>query len=335
MSGRWSRRIGTVAAALLCVGASGAGAEPEVNPVVRAARALVASLQPAQRARMVRPFADREREDWHFVPRRRNGLALKDMTEGQRAKARALLRSALSKQGNEKVENVFKIETILRANLSAARRRTTDWRHPLLYHIAVYGTPATTGVWAWRIEGHHLSIHMTYENGKAIATTPLFIGTTIDHVTQGEHKGLRMLAHEDERARSLLASLNESQRAAAISSRPAGFALGPKGSPRSFVRGGLALAAMSPEQQSLFWTLVGTYFGTLAEPTARSTLAGARKTPSADVRFAWFGRNGPGERWGYRIASPSFAIDYFNDGGHIHAVWRDAANDFGRSKLTK
>ncbi len=129
-------RASLIALVLIFVWApAGIDAEPAPNPPVLAARALVASLQPNQRARLMLPFNDAARRDWHFTPRRRKGLALKDMNAAQRRQAHDLLASALSAEGHEKVRNVFRIEKILQDNLSKARRRVNpDWRNPLLYH---------------------------------------------------------------------------------------------------------------------------------------------------------------------------------------------------------
>jgi len=338
MQARWTRRATFVALTLIAIGIPpAADAEPASNPVVAAAQALVASLDAKQRRRMVLPFDDRARRDWHFTPRNRKGLALKDMNAAQRKAAHALLESALSKEGYAKVQNVFKIEGILRQSLSAARRRTNpNWRHPLLYHIAIYGVPATAGVWAWRIEGHHLSIHMTYKDGHMVASTPLFIGTTIDRVSRGEHKGLRVLRREIGGARALLRSLTINQRVQATTAREApSFALGPGGSPKTFLKGGLVLAELNPEQQKLFWALVETYVNTIATARAQATLAGMRRTSGRHTRLVWLGSTNMDRRYAFRIGSPSFAIEFFNDNGHIHSVWRDAANDFGDRALRK
>ena len=59
-----------------------------------AAVALRASLTPEQEKRMTFAFDDKERLNWHFIPRQRNGLPLKDMNEDQRKLALALLATA-------------------------------------------------------------------------------------------------------------------------------------------------------------------------------------------------------------------------------------------------
>ena len=50
-----------------------------------AAKAFLASLTPQQRAQATFQFQDEERFDWHYIPKPRKGLALRDMT--QRAEA--------------------------------------------------------------------------------------------------------------------------------------------------------------------------------------------------------------------------------------------------------
>ena len=47
-------------------------------------------------------------------------------------------------------------------------------RNPEWYFVSVFGTPAKTGKWGWRIEGHHLSLNFTLDGGKVIASTPNF-----------------------------------------------------------------------------------------------------------------------------------------------------------------
>src|SRR5688572_10502308 len=63
------------------------------------AMAFLTSLTPDLRDQAVFPFQDAERLNWHFVPRARRGVSLKQMNEAQRDAARALLRAGLSQRG--------------------------------------------------------------------------------------------------------------------------------------------------------------------------------------------------------------------------------------------
>src|SRR6266496_5971314 len=55
------------------------------------AKRFLDSLSPAQLATAGFEFKDNERVNWHFIPKPRKGLTLKDMSEDQRALAKGLL----------------------------------------------------------------------------------------------------------------------------------------------------------------------------------------------------------------------------------------------------
>jgi hypothetical protein len=56
------------------------------------------------------------------------------------------------------------------------------------------------------------------------------------------------------------------------------------------------------------------------------------------VYFAWAGGIEPGVAHYYRVHGPTFLIEYDNiqnNANHVHAVWRDLANDFGDDILKR
>src|SRR5262245_11528657 len=63
--------------------AAGSRTQPVLTMDQAAAR-FVESLTPAQRESTVFPYDSPKRLDWHYVPRNRAGLLLKDMTDAQR-----------------------------------------------------------------------------------------------------------------------------------------------------------------------------------------------------------------------------------------------------------
>src|SRR5688500_17219980 len=58
--------------------------EYEFADMLQAADAFLASLSTAQRSKALFTFDDAERLNWHFVPRARRGLPLKEMSAAQR-----------------------------------------------------------------------------------------------------------------------------------------------------------------------------------------------------------------------------------------------------------
>lgn len=54
------------------------------------------------------------------------------------------------------------------------------------------------------------------------------------------------------------------------------------------------------------------------------------------ITFGWAGVLEVGGPHYYRVQGPTFLIEYDNtqnDANHIHSVWRDFGNDFGRDLL--
>src|SRR6185503_13302973 len=92
-------------------------AHDATTEMARAANTFLAALSPEQKAKAAFPFeseAKGQRLDWHFIPRVRSGLPIKEMTEPQRALARALLGTGLSEDGIKKAETIQGLEVVLR-----------------------------------------------------------------------------------------------------------------------------------------------------------------------------------------------------------------------------
>src|SRR6478609_7893398 len=84
--------------------------EPPASAMPLAAEKFLATLDPTQKNKAALPFAGDERENFHYVPRERAGLPLKEMTAPQREAAMALLDSALSESGKLKVTQIMTLE---------------------------------------------------------------------------------------------------------------------------------------------------------------------------------------------------------------------------------
>ena len=65
------------------------------------------------------------------------------------------------------------------------------------YFLRVLGEPSGFDPWAWRINGHHLALHVTFVAG-AVSFTPQFFGAKPAMVLSGPHEGLRILAAEQD-----------------------------------------------------------------------------------------------------------------------------------------
>ena len=198
--------------------ASGASAHDGVHPSAAtasrmrdAAERVIAALPPAARDKMVRPFDDRDRLDWHYTPRSRNGVALKELDARGRDAVHALL------QGSAVGHRLPQDRQHHRARARAARDRDVrpDARSGALPpHDLRHAEP--TAAWGWRFEGHHLSLNFTLAGDHLVVDTPSFLGANPANVPRGPRAGLRVLAAEEDEARALLGSLSDAQRREAV-----------------------------------------------------------------------------------------------------------------------
>ncbi len=297
------------------------------------AERVLASLPPAARERMVRPFNDPDRVGWHYTPRSRNGVALKELDARSRDAVHALLKNALSAVGYGKVVNIIELELVLREMETFGLMRD-----PERYHFTIYGTPSKTGAWGWRFEGHHLSLNFTLAGDHLAVDTPSFFGANPANVARGPRAGLRALAAEEDEARALLDSLSEAQRRDAVfDSRTYGdiiTANAEQVGPLAAV--GIAAAELSETQRSQLVKLIEVYARTFEPSLATARMARVREGGIGNIRFGWAGSIERGRQHYYRVQGPTFLIEYDasqGGGNHVHTVWRDFNRDFGRDLL--
>jgi hypothetical protein len=304
------------------------------DEMAAAAQRLLDALTPAQRAQAQFEFQDAERQNWHYVPRRRQGIPLKDLTPDQQPLAHALLGAALSAQGLLKAATIISLEEVLRV-LEAGRGPVRD---PGLYYLSVFGVPASHGTWGWRLDGHHLSLNLTLIDGQAVAVTPSFFGANPATVPSGPRAGLRAMAAEEDLARRLVTSLDDDQRRVALlpGAAPSDIILNPRRAATRLEPEGLAMARMTADQRDNLRALIETYVRNYRRELADEDLRKIEDAGPERIHFAWAGGLQPGEPHYYRVQGPTFILEYDNvqDGAnHIHTVWRDSANDFGQDLL--
>src|SRR5688572_10361136 len=186
-------------------------AERSSAAMATAATKLLGALTPEQRQQATFEFASDERLRWHFVPAEtfaRKGLLVRDMTDAQRTLAHDLLKTGLSQRGYMTASQIMELETILGALEREQRARSGRGgngleRDPVKYFVSIFGTPSPRDTWAWRVEGHHVSLNFTVVNGTLVAGSPSFFGSNPAEVREGPKKGMRILAAEEDAARAL------------------------------------------------------------------------------------------------------------------------------------
>ena len=305
----------------------------DTSPMRSAALAFLSSLTPEQQKKTVFPFDHRERENWHFVPRSRAGLPLKEMSPAQKDLALSLLRSGLSARGAAKAEAIIALENVLRELEGGALRRD-----PGLYYITIFGQPDPDAPWGWRFEGHHLSFNFTLPDADHLHFAPSFMGSNPAEVPHGPKKGLRILQDEDDLARTLVKSFDAAQRAIAVFSNRAPYDIitGNDREVSPLSPAGLPAAQMTPDQRAQLIALVKIYVDRWRPDVVAETFAEIKQAGLDQITFAWAGGFERGEANYYRIQGPTFLIEFDNtqnNANHIHTTFRDFKNDFGRDAL--
>jgi hypothetical protein len=308
-------------------------AHPPAEEMAAAANNLLAALNPEQRAKAVYEMNNEERFDWHFVPKVRKGLPIKEMTPSQRNLAHALLSTGLSQSGYVKATTIMSLEQVL----YDMEQQKGPVRDAELYYFTIFGLPGKSA-WGWRVEGHHVSLNFTVEGSQVLAVTPSFLGSNPGEIREGPRKGLRVLGAEEDLARKLVKSLDEGQLKTALVSKDA---------PREVITSndrkahnldpvGIAMGALTGKQKDMLIDVLKEYVYRYRTEVAEADLKKIRAEGEKKIYFAWAGGLDVGQPHYYRIQGPSFLMEYDNtqnNANHIHAVWRELPNDFGEDLL--
>ncbi|PZG52799.1 hypothetical protein C1I98_06875 [Spongiactinospora gelatinilytica] len=305
-------------------------------PAMREAALRFLGALDGERAEAARAgFGSGERTEWSYLPGPRPGLPLVEMTAEQEELALTLLETGCSAAGAEVAHAIIALERIRRRLVTGVEEIDGD-----RYWFRIFGDPAGDGPWMWRVNGHHLAIHVTVAGGEC-TVTPSFLGSEPAMVLSGPQRGLRVLAEEEELGRALLADLAPDQRRAAIVDETAPDDILTRVDPVVDLSGlppGVAYGGLSASSKDLLERLVRRYFqrspAGYAEASWRRVLdAGLDK-----VTFAWAGSDRRGEGHYYRVAGPTFLLEYDNtqdDANHVHSVWRDPRYDWGGDLLAR
>ncbi|MEM7601342.1 MAG: DUF3500 domain-containing protein [Verrucomicrobiota bacterium] len=312
-------------------------AHEAATEMAEAAQLWLSLLDEEQKTLATYELTDGERENWHFIPKpfegeeMRGGLTLKDMSSDQRHLAYGLLSTGLSHRGYLTALQVMSLEQVLWELENDPKRDT------LMYYVSIFGEPGSKA-WGWRFEGHHLSMNFTIANGSVVSSTPSFFASNPGEILEGPREGLRVLAAEEDVARSLVTALSDEQQAKAIvkEKAPRDILTSAEPTVESLGDAGLAWADLEKEQRKMLRELIDVYVHRIRPEVAKDDLAAIREAGMDKIVFAWAGGLKKGEPHYYRVQGPTFLLEYANtqnNASHVHAVWRDFTGDFGRDVL--
>jgi hypothetical protein len=340
---------------------------PSNSEIVQAANTFLASLSTEQRQNVVYAFNDAtQRARWSnlptgFVPR--GGISLKQMSPPQRDAAMKLLATVLSPMGLEKLNEIRAADDDFKAN--GSRRgppggrggpraagpppgggkgpppRSDEMFGSDLYYISFLGTPSTTNPWMLQFGGHHLALNITIGGSKGVLTPTLTGAQPAAFKLNG--KTIRPLGRESDKALALLQSLDAKQRQQAVLNYTvADLVLGPGQDDKKIAPEGLKASSLNAAQQTALLELIAEWSGIINESYAAARMSEI----TADLSETWFAWSGPTNGEGgsnitayYRIQGPHLVIEYApqhdEPANHVHTIYRDPANDYGRALTTQ
>ena len=297
----------------------------------KAAVALVFGVRAELRNQLTFEFKAPERHRWAYVPGRRAGVTLDDMSSAERELGMTLLASSLSRTGLEKATGVMKLAAVLKDSRGFGRG-------PGAYAFVVFGDPEKDAPWGWRVEGHHLSLNFTAIGDRIISTTPHCVCADPMEVTEGLHAGLAPIHREDYIGRDLARNLDAAQlsRTRRVGDVPNDVRAGPRRADIAAEPGGIAYPELTDEtQRHLMLGIAETYASNLPNDLARAQMARLDGTARDGLRFEWAGGFETTDLHYYRLHGATLSIEYSTRqlASHVHTLWREPGNDFGRAAL--
>jgi hypothetical protein len=238
----------------------------------------------------------------------------------------------LSPAGIQKTRNVMTLQDVLASQGNMPNQRSSE-----RFSFAVFGTPAETGAWAFRLEGHHLHQSISVRDNRIVSVTPSSFSVNPNRVTSGKHAGLVTLRSEEALARKLYGDLDpKRQGRARLAATPMNNIMSYAGRERANGQAaGIPAAELQSAQRDLIWQLVETYAADYLVPSlAEAQRARVRTGDREAVHFAWYGPNNAERAFGYRVIGPSFVIELGSvdpAAQHLHTIYHDLGNVLGRT----
>ena len=321
---------------------------------VTAANAFLATLSAAQRTAVMLELRPDLQARWSNLPTGtvmqvdrdrsktplpRNGLRVGDLSAAQRDAVQALLRATLSAEGLQKVNDIVASDEEQERRAAPSRPSTATVKFGRAeYYVAILGTPSLSAPWMLQFGGHHLAINVSYA-GANRTLAPSHLGAQPALFTL-ESRTVRPLGDEVDKAVALLAALDAKQRQqATLNYAVADTVLAAGSDGKTIEPEGVRASTFTAAQRELLMALVGEWVR-VADDAAAAARMREIEGALADTYFAW---SGPPTKEGgayFRIQGPTVVIEYAPqalqnrgpDGApeHIHTIYRDPTNDYGR-----
>ena len=317
---------------------SEAAAAGQTDKVIGAANAFLDSLDATQRGKVSFAFDDAaQRVRWSNLPvsmAEHRGLRMGDLKQSQRDAAMKLLATVLSRMGYEKMIGIVESDEVLRKESS--KGAPAFGRDE--YFISFLGKPSATEPWMIQFGGHHLALNITVAGEQGVLTPSLIAVQPAKFTLDG--KTVRPMGRETDKALELIKALTEEQRKQAIlGAQMRDLVLGPGHDGETIQPEGVKTSTFNEGQRKLLLELVSEWSGIIHDSAAEAKL----KEITANLADTWFVWSGPLEagKAYFRIQGPTVFIEYAPQklGGdvtmHLHSMYRDPTNDYGKKYSDK
>ncbi len=328
-----------IEAGLFSVQSTGVSAKP----VLDAARAFLASLSEAHRARATFRVDDPEWRRWanqHSLPRQ--GISFEEMDDSQREAAFALMKSGLSAKGFERSRDIMRLNYSL-GEITSNFEELDEW----FYYLTIMGEPSASQPWGWQLDGHHLIVNY-FVLGDQVVMTPTFMGSEPVIAESGRYKGVSVMQDEMKRGLELMRSLDEGQRSQAVleTSKHGNNNVAEAFSDNVVLDyTGIRADKLSAPQRDLLLALVSEFVGNMNDGHAKVKMDEVRDHLDGTY-FAWIGGVEKDSVFYYRVHSPVVLIEFDHQRPifmrlprvptrqHVHSILRTPnGNDYGKDLL--
>lgn len=324
--------------------------------IKKSAQTFINSLKPLQKKRALLAFSDTARVQWNNLPvglRARAGINIGSLSDAQRILVHRMLSASLSSQGYLKATSIMHLDNLLNLYVDTMHQRKElndtvyhmlrdlKWSHQN-YYIAFFGNPGTDAAWGYKVEGHHLSLNLTFHQ-RHLSVTPLFVGTDPAEYPTLEYAGWRVLSKEEDFGLKLIKAMSAAQQKKATMSTevPGDIITAAESGKRLIDYWGIKGSELTKQQQELVKAIVREFVFNLDYEKAVAEYNKIVKAGIQNIYFGWIGTYEEKEPHYYVLNGPTFIIEFDNNGGprrvanHIHAIWREKGNEFGEDVLKR
>ncbi len=305
------------------------------KPSADAANAFLSTFTLETRAIVQFSFNDTSRTKWSNLPNlqySRKGAWLKDLNDDQRQKMHAVLRTVLSQQGYQKILFIMQYDEATHERLTATNNPIAARYSNKNYWMSIFGEPKVGNIWGFKLEGHHISLNLTFSpNG--VTATPMFTGINPALITSGDYAGRYVMYEEDAYGKALFSSLSPALKAKArLSEHPKDADVMVQKGNEAFLsqKQGVNYTELTAVQKKMVIGIIDAWVKNLAPDIANEKIKHIHRSLK-EMNFVWMGSEDVSELHYYRLQSPACVIEFTNrDGGiyHYHTMWRDLEEDF-------